>query len=242
MTEEKDMRLAAIVDYDMDELEAKAFKLSLIWLDQSRKIFPDYQHTAIKKGDPRKSLTFKMCYKLVRETNGLIPPEEYPLYIRAQLDVLKHIVNNTKAHVLVDAGCLVGDKAWARWKLWKKKYDQRLQKPSEASEISQATNPGVAKAILGIEKTKEFITKVFGPSPDIEKYQEAKTNNNFYRWVNLGKISPYYVGISPYVAKVFTQEDLKKLNFDFSVYKPCITDAVYAKFKELFPYENLSLD
>lgn len=232
--ESKDVRLDAIVDYDMDELEAKAYKLTVIWHDRSRKIFPDYNHTPFRKGDPRKSLAFKMCYKLVRETIGIISDEEYPLYIRAQLDVLHNIVTHSKAHVLVDPGCLVGDKAWVRWKLWKKKYDALQQRPAD---VSQVTHPGIAKAFLGLEKTKEFLTKTLGPDPGIERYQEAKLNNNFYRWVNLGKISPYYLAVSPHVAKVFTAEDLKKLNFDLAVYKPCITIEVMKKFKELFPQE-----
>ena len=55
------MRLDAILDYKMDELEGRAYKLCLIWLDRSRKVFPDYQHSTMKKGDPRRSLIFKMC-------------------------------------------------------------------------------------------------------------------------------------------------------------------------------------
>lgn len=233
--ESKDMRLDAIVDYEMDELEAKAYKLALIWQDKSRKIFPKYNHTAMRKGDPRKSLAFKICYKLLRETLGVISEEDYPLYIRAQLDVLHNIVTNSKVPVLIDPGCLVGDKAWKRWKLWKKKFDTISQRPAE---VSQVTYPGVAKAILGLENTKEFITKVFGANPSIEKYQEAKLNNNFCRWVNLGKISPYYLVISPYVNKIFTQEDLKKFNFDLSIYKPCINNDVMAIFFKLFPNEG----
>lgn len=228
------MRLDAIVDYEMDELEAKAYKLALMWQDKSRKIFPDYQHTLMRRGDPRKSLAFKMCYKLARETNGILSDEEYPLYIRAQLDILRHIANSNH-HVLVDPGCLVGDKAWVRWKLWKRKYDSISQKPAD---VSQVTHPGIAKAIDGLQQTKEFITKNLGANPPIEKYQEAKLNNNFYRWVNLGKISPYYLVISPFVKTIFTDDDLKRFNFDLGVYKPCITDAVILKFKELFPYET----
>lgn len=60
----KDVRLEAILDYEMDELEGKAYKLCLIWLDRSRKVFPEYQHMGMKRGDPRKSLIFKVCYKL----------------------------------------------------------------------------------------------------------------------------------------------------------------------------------
>lgn len=228
------MRLDAIVDYEMDELEQTAYKLSLIWIDRSRSIFPEYSHTKIKQGDPRKSLAFKYCYKFLRERAGVIPVEEYPLYIRAQLDVLRHIAVNNKAHVLIDPICLVGDKAWVRWKLWKKKYDNISQKPLEASQV---THPGVAKALDGLEKTKEFLTKTFGQDLSIEKYQESKTNNNFYRWVNLGKISPYYLAISPHIASVFSSEDLKKMNFDVEVYKPCITEHVMHRFKELFRNE-----
>ena len=50
------MRLEAIIDYEMDRLEAKAYKLLLLWLDKSRKMFPNYAHAKMKKGDPRKSL------------------------------------------------------------------------------------------------------------------------------------------------------------------------------------------
>jgi len=227
------MNLDAILDYDMDELEAMAYKLTLLWLDRSRKMFPDYQHTKLRKGDPRKSLVFKVCYKLARETQGVLEDKDYPLYIRAQLEILKHI-NVGKTLPLIDTNCLVGDKAWKRWKLWKAKYDAITSKPSE---ISQTTAPGVAKAMLGLENTKEFITKTFGSNPSIEKYKEAYLNKNLFRWINFAKISPYYLAISPYIAQILQPDDLKKINFDPNAYKHCITDAVINKFKELFNYE-----
>ena len=229
------MRLEPILDYNMDELEAKAYKVSLMWLDQSKKLFPDYQHTKMKAGDPRKSLIFKICYKLVRETQGLIKDEDYVLYVRSQLEILKH-VNGNKTLPLIDANCLVGDKAWKRWKLWKKKYDNLAAKPSDTSNFSKA--PGIAKAISGLESTLEFIVKTMGAKPPLEKYQEAKTNNNLIRWINLNKISPYYLVVSPYIAKILTEDDLKRLNFDPSFYQDCIDDTVKSKFDELFGYEN----
>jgi hypothetical protein len=230
----KDVRLEAILDYEMDELEGKAYKLCLIWLDRSRKVFPDYQHTGMKRGDPRKSLIFKVCYKLVRETQGVLEDKDYPLYIRAQLDVLRHI-NTGKGHPLIDANCLVGEKAWKRWKLWKRKYDSISAKPTE---VSQAAGPGVVKAIDGLERTKEFLTKTLGAAPGIDKYREAYLNNNLFRWANFGKISPYYLVISPHIATVMTPEDFKRLNFDPSLYKSCITDEVMQRFKEMFPHEQ----
>ena len=232
--EEKDVRLDAIIIYKMDELEARAYKLCLIWLDKSRKIFPDYQHTVMKNGDPRKSLIFKICYKLVRETQGgILEEKEYPLYVRAQLDVLRHI-NTGKGHPLIDTNCLVGDKAWKRWKLWKRKYDAISAKPSE---ISQPVGAGVVKAIHALEQTKEFITKTFGAAPNLEKYREAYLNNNLFRWANFGKISPYYLVVSPHIASIMTPDDMKRLNFDPAIYKPCITDEVMQKFQEMFPHE-----
>lgn len=228
------MRLDPILEYEMDELEAKAFKVCLMWLDHSKKLFPDYQHTKMKKGDPRKSLIFKICYKLVRETQGLIKDEDYILYVRAQLEVLKY-VNGNKTLPLIDPNCLVGEKAWKRWKLWKKKYDALSAKPNDASTFSKT--PGIAKAINGLEQTLEFIVKTMGANPTLEKYQEAKTNNNLLRWINLNKISPYYLVVSPYIAKIMSDEDFQKINFDPAFYLECIDDTVKNKFKELFGYE-----
>jgi len=232
-SESNDVRLEAIIDYEMDELEGKAYKLCLLWLDRSRKVFPEYQHTTMKKGDPRKSLIFKVCYKLVRETQGVLEEKDYPLYIRAQLDVLRHIITG-KGHPLIDANCLVGDKAWKRWKLWKRKYDSISAKPSE---VSQPVGPGVIKALEGLERTKEFFAKTFGASPNLEKYRESHINNNLFRWVNFGKISPYYIAMSPHIAAVMKPEDYKRMNFDPDLYKPCITDEVVRRFREMFPHE-----
>ena len=60
--------LEAPEKYNMDDLEAAACRIAASWLEQSRKAFPDYRHSTMKKGDPRKSLIFKICYKLARET------------------------------------------------------------------------------------------------------------------------------------------------------------------------------
>lgn len=224
-----------IFEYNLDEMETKAYKLSLIWYEKSRKIFPDYKHTIMKKGDPRKSLAFKYCFKLARETNGILLDEEYHLYIRAQLDVLANLVKHNR-QILIDPGCLVGDKAWIRWKLWKKKYDSISSKPQEVSKV---THPGISKALYGLETTKEFLTKSLGADRTIEKYREAKINNNLSRWINLGKISPYYLAISPFISSIFTELEMKKFNFDLAVYRESITEEVYQRFSLLFPEEKL---
>lgn len=233
--DDKEVRLNAIFDYEMDELEAKAYKLCLLWMEKSRKIFPNYQHSTLKRGDPRKSLMFKVCYKLVRETQGILEEKDYPLYVRAQLDVLRHI-NTGKISPLIDTNCLVGEKAWKRWKLWKKKFDAISKKPTEASV---APGPGERKAIDSLHLTKEFIAKTLGPDPSIEKYKESYTNNNLFRWINLSKISPYYLCLSPYILEIMQDDDFKRLNFDPDLYSNCITEEVKKVFKELFGYEFL---
>lgn len=231
--ENQNVQFAAIFDYEMDEMESKAYKVCLLWLEKSKKVFPDYKHATLKSGDPRKSLMFKMCYKFVRETNTILEEKEYPLYVRAQLDVLRHL-NTGNIHLLISPNCLVGDKAWKRWKLWKKKYDAVSVKPIE---VSQPVGAGEIKAITGIEKTKEFISKTFGVSPTLEQYQEAYSNNNLTRWINFGKISPYYLVVSPFIEKIMNLKDFEKLNFDPKFYQTCITNRVMIKFREVFPNE-----
>lgn len=230
--------LDSIIQYEMDDMEAKAMRIVVMWLDRSRKLFPDYLHAKMGKGDPRKSLIFKICYKLVRETNGLIPDEEYSLYVRAQLDVLRHI-NSNRGTPLIDPNCLVGEKAWRRWKLWKKRYDALRNTPKTQS--IKVNSQSILKAISGLEATKEFLVKSWGEITE-NKYREAYLNNNLLRWFNMGKISPYYLAISSRIKAVFKPEDYQRLHFDPAVYLPCIDETVQQKFKELFPGEPLSLE
>jgi hypothetical protein len=179
---------------------------------------------------------FKICFKLVRETQGVLNDDEYPLYVRAQLDVLKHI-NSQNGRALIDPNCLVGEKAWKRWKLWKRRYDMIKNR---RDQTGTSTPQGIIKALDGLEKTKEFLAKSLGEcSP--AKYREAYLNNNFFRWYNLGKISPYYLAMSSYLQGVLKPEDLQRLNFDIGVYIPCIDLSVKQRFSELFPGEPLAL-
>lgn len=232
--EENELSLEAISQYKMDDLESKAYKLAIKWVQISKKVFPNYNHTGIKKGDPRKSLIFKFCYKLARETNGLIAEEDYELYIRSQLDVIKHISNGNP--VLVTPACLVGEKAWSRWKLWKRKYDKIANKPNAKMEVPQTTTnkTGFYKAFAGLAQTREFFNKS-SLSFNLKSWQEMKSD--IIRWINLNKISPYYICISPFAKKVLLKEDYERMNFDMSVYTSCINDEVLNKFRELFPEE-----
>lgn len=223
----------AILRYDMTDMEAQAFRVLMFWMDRSRKVFPDCRHSTLGKGDPRKSLIFKICYKLVRETQGVLDQSEYPLYVRAQLDVLKHIVKNS-GNPLIDPSCLVGEKAWRRWRLWKRRYDSISARSDDGVEALAA---GALKALDGLEKTKEFLVRSMGQL-ELEKYEQAAVNKNLYRWINQGKVSPYYVAMSPYVRKAADMKELGKLNFQPDLYIGCATEAVVEAFKRMFPHEG----
>lgn len=218
--------------YKMDELEVKALKVCQIWMEMSKKIFPSYNHNKFGKGDPRKTLMFKVCYKLIRETSGFIGDDDYPLYVRAQLDILKHI-SLDKGHPLIEVNCLVGDKAWKRWKLWKKKYDTTVQIRSK-SATTKVNNP---KIIEALRKTKEFFSLQFENKPTYEKFKELEKDGSLYRYVNFGKISPYYLVLSPYFEKLSKECVMQKMNFDIQLYKTGIDESTLEHFKNLFIYE-----
>lgn len=216
----------------MNDLESRALKICKIWVELSRKIFPNYNHSKIAKGDPRKSLMFKVCYKLVRETDGFIPEDEYHLYVRAQLDILKHI-NLDNGHPLIEVNCLVGDRAWKRWKLWKKKYDTTVQIRSKKSNVKTG-NPKINELI---RKTSEFFKTTFGEIISYEKFKELEKDGSLYRYINFGKISPYYLVMSPYFEKLGKEIQIKKINFDLEIYKVGVDDSNKDFFKNLFNYE-----
>ena len=227
--------------YNMTEDQILAYQCCFHWIEYVEKFFPNIKKVGVssiskeQKKDPRKTYLFKCCFKFVRETKTLIEIKEIPLYIRAQLDILRHInIDNSTPEITPI--CLTGPKAWKRWKLWYKKYNAIIAKPKE---IIQTIGQGTLKALLGLETTKEFITKKLGLNPTIETYQESYLNRNLFNWINFGNISPYYVTISPFVAQIMKKEDLDRLKFDPGLYLPCITDDVKKRFKEMFPNENL---
>lgn len=174
------MSLEAIIDYEMTSDEAKAYKILILWLDLSHKYFQEYNHSKMTKKDPRKSQIFKYCYKLQRETNGILDESDYQLYVRSQLEILKY----NKA--VITPACLVGKKAWIRWKFWKRRYDARnkiIECKIPASQIKMAD---------ALNKTKIFLEEKLGQITS-ETIQKSIENKTFQTWVNLGKISPYFL-------------------------------------------------
>ena len=88
------MDLSKIIEYNMDDIEARAYKCCLLWVKICQKMFPKERYSKLRKsGDPRKSYLFKCCYKLVTECSGKLADGEYKLYIYAQCDIQIHDEN-----------------------------------------------------------------------------------------------------------------------------------------------------
>ena len=230
MNQRKDMsdRLQDILIYNMTEEEARAFKVCMLWEETIQEELPGYQTSKLsKKGDPRKCSLFKYCFKLIRETKGLLKNEEYRLWVRAQVQVMKNITDG-RVHALVDEKILAGDKAWVRWKMWKSKYDKKINKPAVA-EVKESLT--VIKGEL--KRTRKFLESQYQGMPSLQEIERNINDRMIIRWLTLGKVSPYYVLLSPLVRKAMsgtTFED--QFVFDLAFYKNCITPEVEKFFEE----------
>ena len=222
--------LAHIHDYKMSEEEANAYKIAVLWIELARKAFPRYQHLGLPiRRDPRKSLLFKYAYKLARETKGIIPDDEYSLYIQAQLDILK-VMTADQDGPRVEINCLVGDKAWKRWKVWKKYYDKKVKfGPAGTTSINDA-----AAVKRDLENTRIHLETRFNGIPSEQEYEVRKADVT--RWLGTGRISPYYALLSPWAKKYI---NFKELSLDLGVFQKDITPEIEAQFCSFIPTRRL---
>lgn len=221
--------LEPIIRYRMDQVETKAYKIALMWQDECRREIPSEPYAKISPGaDPRKSLLFKYCFKLARETSGIVPDKDIQLYIRAQIQVLKSI-NDGKVHALIDPHCLVGDKAWKRWKFWKSRYDKAISKPSSSPAGQIRQSEGKAKS--DIESTLALLagrgctdaSSFMARSPEIAG------------WIKAGELSGFYAALSPWVRRFVG--DPSSLDFDYHYYRASTTPQIERFFRERFAHE-----
>lgn len=195
------MQLDAVFQWNMKPLEAEVFSLAVTYEQLFRKIFgaqADGQavrrNSVPKRSDPRKSNLFKHCWKLRRETRGLVESHEYKNYILANLTIIK--LHN--GHV--QPNCICGDRAWVRYKVWKRLYDEKMAEAGCAAPPPSVstTNP---KLIGEIDRTKKFLFEKCEGEPTYDKIRQFIENGIFKLWVATGKVSPYYLVLSPYVKK-----------------------------------------
>lgn len=218
-----EINLEPIIEYQMTSLEALAFKISITWQVLAKKIFPDRTIIHLKqKGDPRDCFLFKCCHKLVKDTQGLIPYNEYSLYVKAQLDIFKAL-ESEKIQIDINPTCLFGPKSWVRWQIWKKKYDKISKRTDVDSTTINDVNLNLIKNDL--LKTQKFLKSRFG-----DDYKEENIKNSIKdleRWVVLGRISPYYAILSPWMKKYYSH-----IAMDLKLYK--INSEIEKEFKLIF--------
>lgn len=218
--------LDPILRYKMDDMEAKAFKIALIWQDECKSELTGEKFERLVRGkDPRKSNLFRHCYKLAKETKGIIPDKDLRLYVRAQIQILKSI-REGKVHALISPHCLVGDKAWKRWKVWKRIYDGRLNVCPTADQLLIRLKESMV--ISDLEKTFVFLeSRGFH-----DRHNYFSGRMELERWNSTREISPFYFMLSPWAKEMF-----EELPVDAVLHRASITPSVENIFRERFFHE-----
>lgn len=225
-----------IFQYDMTLDEAEVYSLAVLYQSEFLKTFKPEEidgqairrNTLPKRSDPRKSNLFRHCWKLRRETRGLLEADEYRPYILANLVILKA----NQAHIEPNAIC--GNKAWIRWKIWKRWHDRKLAElaslppPPSISE----TDP---KIIREIDRTKKFLFERCEGQPTKQKIQQFVEQGIFKIWVITGKVSQFYVSLSPFI---LSKDNLmKECSIDPNLISEMITEQVRRYFATEFKHE-----
>lgn len=231
--------METILKHSMTSQEARAFKVQCIFIDQTYRVFPNMRkirgisHT---KGDPRKTFLFKICYKLLRTTQHKIKDIEYPLYVRSQLDIIKINAQKYGKEPNISPNCLVGEKAWKRWLVWKKIYEAHLNKKVNTAKEAGVDINKKEYVINCLKSDKKFLTKKL-KSITKEKINKSVTDRNTMRWIATKQLSPYYALICPILNKWLEEKNLKVddiLHLDLSLYRPGITKEIKDYFSDEF--------
>ena len=223
--------LEPIIKYKMNDMEAKAFKIAIIWEEECRREIPKESFAKLKKNtDPRKSTLFKYCYKLAREMKGVLEDKDLRTYVRSQIQILKSIKEGD-IHALIEPHCLVGEKAWKRWKIWQKMYRKKLNKALTSDQIGVSTKE--SKVITELKNTRFFME-----SKNLLDYDSFSANKkNLERWSANGEISYFYLLLSPWVKKIYG-DDIP-FDFDKIYYRSAITPFVEQFFTQEFSNERI---
>lgn len=213
-----------------DPKEIRALKIFFYWIKYRKQIFPDLIHSKFNdKNDPRKTLIFKYCYKLQRETETFLDEKDYETYVKAQLLFLKYYSKKYKIQPVVDPICLTGDKAWKRWKVWKYKHSKLKNFTS-----NNFVNHNYDKIRMDFNKTKNLLKNLKLNSCDKDIIQLI-SDDNFSFWYRSGQISPYFLLINNHIINSFNMSQLNAiLKLDLGIYKDKIDKKIIEIYENLF--------
>jgi hypothetical protein len=235
--------LETIIEWNMTPEESETFHIALVYETEFKKMFFSDTKESLsyglslrrnclpRRGDPRKSNLFRHCWKLRRETRGLLEKNEYKNYVKANLFIVK--VNGGA----VDPACITGDRAWIRYKVWKRRYDQKLSEINSqgGSVLKNTLNP---KIFSEIDRTKKFLFEKCEGQPNFEKINKFIKDGIFKLWVATNKISYYYLTLSPFVEKSLQKDVLFSFcNASENLIRNSITPEILEYFKNEYRYE-----
>jgi hypothetical protein len=163
---------------------------------------------------------------MARELKGIIEDRELQLFVRAQIQILKSIKDG-EIHALISPHCLIGEKAWKRWKLWKYRYDKILASVPDYKEMKIFSKE--SKIIGEIKATKDFLTKM----GCLEKSSLQSNSDKMARWVSNGEVSCFYIILSPWIKTI----DNLELGIDPIYYRSCVNPNVEEAFRQEFKHE-----
>lgn len=221
--------LEPIIKYKMNEMEAKAFKIAIIWQEECQREIPKEPFAKLKRNsDPRKSTLFKYCYKLAREMKGILEDKDLRTYVRSQIQILKSI-REGEIHALIEPHCLVGEKAWKRWKIWLRMHNKKLSKALTSDQLGVSTKE--SKVITELKKTRSFLES----KGCLDRRVLSASSKDLQRWSRNGEVSYFYLLLSPWIKSIYG-EDIP-MDFDKIYYRSAITPAVEEFFRSEFNHE-----
>jgi hypothetical protein len=236
--ENEKLGLETILEWKMSLEEGEVFHIALTYEHEYKRIFAEEsdgqairRNSLPRRSDPRRSNLYRQCWKLRRETRGLIEQHEYKNYIHANLFIIK--ING--GHV--EPNCITGDKAWIRYKVWKRRYDQKM-----ADIGAQIPPPSVSttnpKIIAEIDRTRKFLFEKCDGSPTFEKIKKFIESGVFRLWVATSRVSPYYLTLSPFVEKTNLKDSLFSVcNSSEALIREKITQEIKDYFNHEYKYE-----
>lgn len=227
----------AIIEFKMTGHETDAYKLAIMYNEEFRRVFKEKvdgqlvrRNVLPKKGDPRKSNLFRYCWKLLRETRGLLAKEDWRLYLRAQLSAIAGKGGHVEPQIIV------GDRAWWRWKVYKWLWEKKLSAINcEAPPPSATTtDPKIAKELVF---TKKHLFEKCEGEPSSDKIAEFVKSGIVRFWIMQGKLSKYYVALSPWMNE-FKCQIAKDCSFDLKLVESKISDSLKEYFNHEFKHEG----
>ena len=220
------------IKMNFNEDETFAYQLLCIWIDLRQKFIPDYLHTPLPKNlkNLRNSLLFKQILKFVRDNRRRFKGFQFVIFMTAQLQILGKLHKEGKA-VLIEASCLTGKSADARYAVWKKQIQA-------ANKVTKITYEFVASNLeFDLKNTYESIKTFCKNDINFENY--AKESSSILKFAILKKISPVYVLLSPWVKQLPTQlqNDLNDI-LNIETYKNFDLTNAMPMFNKFFKHES----